>query len=67
MALEKSVKNNKYVHKMVKYQIWLTRIEENEIFVKKWKNMKKVLDFKEWTCYIIWATNKRGCEMIFEN
>ena len=29
-----------------KNQIWLTRIKENNIFVKKDENVKKVLDFR---------------------
>ena len=41
MALEKSAKNNKYVQKMVKNQIWLTWNEENNIFVKKWRKYEK--------------------------
>lgn len=41
MALERSAKNNKYVQKKGKNQIWLTRIKENNIFVKKRRKCEK--------------------------
>ena len=46
MALEKSVKNNKYVQKMVKNQIWLTWNEENNILYKYVKEETYELFFR---------------------
>ena len=41
MALERSVKNNKYVQKKSKNQIWLTRNKENKKIVKKRRKYEK--------------------------